>query len=148
MPGESANTCGCRDRGGVQRLASAQIYDERKYLVDQQVADGGQRTVAARISTNYFASGLVDQKISDLGKRKYVTATGFAGTKPRRASCKPRSQKPSRVNALAFKTPGETYPHSTSARPRLDRRKFGKRTVCYDSKAVGLLTEVADPRFL
>jgi hypothetical protein len=132
----------------MQRFASTQIYDEREYLVDQQVADGGKGAVAARVSTNYFASGLINEKISDIRKGKYVTATGLAGTKPCRASCKPRSQIPSRIEAQALKAPGEAYPHNTSPCTLLDRRKLGKRNVGYDSKPVSLLTEVSDPRFL
>jgi len=115
-------------------------------MVDQQMADVGERNVAARASTNNFAPAAVNEKIGDARKGEYVAALGFAATQPRRASGKPGSQIPSNVEAQALKALGQACPHDTPARPCLDRREFGDRNICDDSESVSALTEARGTR--
>jgi len=90
----------------VQGLTAAQIYDERKYMINQQMANDIERNVAARVSANYAAPLPVNEEIGDARKGKYVTALGFAGTKPSRASGVLRSKIPSSVEAQTLEPPG------------------------------------------
>ena len=96
------------------------------------------------LQQTYLTPGAVHDKVGNIGKGKYVTALGFARTKPCRASCEPRSQIPSSTEPEALKAAGKTYPHLRSARRQSDRREFGKRNICYDQQPVGLLRKVWD----
>jgi hypothetical protein len=128
----------------MERFTSAQVYYQRKHPIDQEMSDGLEAVVAVCVAADYLTPGAVHDKVGNIGKGKYVTALGFARTKPCRASCEPRSQIPSSTEPEALKAAGKTYPHLRSARWQSDRREFGKRNICYDPQPVGLLKKVLD----
>ncbi len=87
----------------MDRFAPAQVYDQRKHLVDQEMADSLDRGVATGIATDYLASGAVNDEVGDIGEGKYVTIRGLAVAKPNPAAWRPRTQIPSGIEADALK---------------------------------------------
>jgi len=121
-----------RDGSSVQRLTAAQVYHERKHLVDQEMTDSLQTNAAARVAAAYLAPGPVNEEIGDIGKGKYVTALGLTGTKPCRASCEPRSQIPSCVETEALKAAGKSRTNRRPNRQYSKDRKLRNRNVRND----------------
>ena len=131
----------------MQRFTAAQVYNQREHLVDQEVADGLQTNVAARIAADYLAPGVVNDKVGDSGKRKYVATRYLAAAKPSPATWRPRTQVPSGIEADGLKTPAESRANCRPDRRHPNCRKLRKRNVRNDSQPVGLLTKAWDSRF-
>lgn len=86
----------------------AQVYNQRKHLVYQEMADGLQTYVVAGVAAVYLASGTVNDKVGDISKRYYVAAGGLAVTKPGLTTSRSRSQVPSGIETDALKAPAES----------------------------------------
>ena len=83
----------------MQRLTPAQVYHQRKHLIDQKMADCLQADAGARVAANYLAPGVVNYKVGDISKGEYVTVGSLAATKPRLATRRSRMPEPSRMEA-------------------------------------------------
>ena len=120
---------------------------ERKHLVNQEMTNGLEANVAARVAADYLASGAVNDKVGDVSKGEYVATLGLAAAQPSPAAWKPRTQVPSGIEADALKAAAKSR---TNRRP--DRRhpncgKLRKRDVCNDSQPVSVLSKDRDRCF-
>jgi hypothetical protein len=86
----------------------AQVYNQRKHLVYQEMADGLQTNVGARVAAGYLTPGAVDDKVGDISKGEYVAVRVLAVTKPRPATRRSRTQVPSGIEADALKAPAKS----------------------------------------
>lgn len=131
----------------MQGVTAAQVYYQRKHLVDQEMTNGLRTNVAARVAADYLAPGVVNDKVGDISKGKYVAARGLTASKPGPATWEPRMPVPSGIEAQALKAPAESRANRRPDRRYPKCRKLRNRNVCKDSQPVGLLTEARDPRF-
>lgn len=110
----------------------AQVYYQRKHLVDQKMADGLHTDVVASVAAGYPAPGAVDDKVGDIGERYYVAASGLAVTKPRPAARRSRTEVPSGIETDALKASAESRANCRLRRRRSRRWQLRNRNVCKD----------------
>lgn len=131
----------------MEGVTPAQVYNQRKHLVYQEMADGLQTYVVAGVAAVNLASGTVNDKVGDISKRYYVTAGGLAVTKPGLTTSRSRSQVPLGIETDALKAAAESRANRRPKRCGPKCRKFRDRNVCKNSQPVGLLAKAWDARF-
>ena len=100
----------------MQRLAPAQVHNQRQHLVDQEMTDRLAAGVVGGIAADHLAAGAIDDKVGEIGEGEYVAVGSLAASQPNLAAREPRMPVPSGLEADAPRTPGKIHAHRRTGR--------------------------------
>ena len=141
-PAERANAVVGSDGGGMQSLATTQVYDEGEHLVDQEVTDSFGGRVARRITTRHVIPVIVDDEVGDSGEGKHISPFVLSPTKPRPAPWKSRAEVPSRTESARLNAIAQAGAYRRAPGRRAKRNQLGKRTISYNLQSVNAVIKI------